>query len=275
MIRHMLRRLGLLLLLTVPVVVPLAAQENEGIDPEALIERILAVYHEQRAMVSDVTFDATYIEGKMEDKEGFVEKERFDKKIYLKYLPDTALYHEDFLAYYKDGELQEDKELQKAAQERIEKKEKRKAYDISYPMLKPFFPDQRQFYDIRYDGVAAEVIEDQVCHKFTVTAKEKLEGLIEGSYYFEAESFHLLRVDFKPAKLVKKMMFKLNQLDMSLLYGETADGVWLPQRFEVNGKGKAALFIGVSFAGREYYRNPIINSNLPDSLFQKEAADDE
>lgn len=268
--RHIQARLWFFLLLLVAAW-PAAAQDNGGIDPEALIERILAVAQEQRALVTDVTFDATYIEGKMEDKEGFVEKERFDKKIYIKYLPDTAWYHEEYLAYFKDGELQDEKDLQKAADERIEKKEKRKAYDISYPMLKPFLADQRQFYDIRYDGVAAEVIEGQVCHKFSVIAKEKLEGMIEGSFYFEAESFHLLRVDFKPAKLVKKTMFKLNQLDMSLLYGETPDGIWLPQRFEVNGKGKAALFIGVSFAGREYYRNAVLNSGLPDSLFQKEA----
>lgn len=274
MIRYRRPLLLLLLLLAVLTVGTAPAQENEGIDPEALIERILAIYHDQQARVTDVTFDATFIEGKMEDKEGFVEKERFDKKIYLKYPPDTAWYHEEYLSYSKEGELQDEKELKKAAEERIEKKEKRKAYDISYPMLKPFFADQRQFYDVKYDGVAAEVIEDQVCHKFTVTAKEKLEGMIEGSYYFEAESFHLLRVDFKPAKLVKKTMFKLNQLDMSLLYGETPDGIWLPQRFEVYGKGKAALFIGVSFAGREYYRNAVINSGLPDSLFQKETGDE-
>jgi hypothetical protein len=271
MIRHTLPRLWITLLLLAVFGWPASAQDNGGIDPEALIERILMIHSEQQATVSDVTFDATYIEGKMEDKKGFVESERFDKKIYIKYLPDTAWYHEEFLAYFKDGERQEEKELQKAAAERIEKKEKRKAYDISYPMLKPFFADQRQFYDIRYDGMAAEVIEDQVCHKFTVTAREKLEGMIEGVYYFEAESFHLLRVDFRPAKLVKKTMFKLNQLDMSMLYGQTLDGLWLPQRFEVNGKGKAALFIGVSFAGREYYRNAVVNSDLPDSLFQKEA----
>ena len=271
MIRYRLLLLLFLLTLGAIAVGTAPAQENDGIDPEALIERILAVYHEQRASLEDVTFDATFIEGKMEDKEGFVEKERFDKKIYIKYLADTAWYHEEYLAYVKEGEVQEEKDLRKAAKERLEKKEKRKAYDISYPMLKPFFADERQFYDIRYDGVAAEVIEDQVCHKFIVTAKEKLEGMIEGSFFFEAESFHLLRVDFKPAKLVKKTMFKLNQLDMSLLYGETVDGLWLPQRFEVNGKGKAALFIGVSFAGREYYRNAVINSGLPDSLFQTEA----
>ena len=142
-------------------------------------------------------------------------------------------------------------------------------------MLKPFFPEMRQHYDITYDGVANEIIDDQVCHKFTVEAKEDLEDLIEGTYYFEAESFHLLRVDFSPAKLVKKTMFKLNRLDMSLLYSETPDGFWLPMRFEIEGKGKAALFIGVSFAAREYYRSPTINSGLEDSLFVEEEFSDE
>jgi len=274
MMRYTIRIATVALMLAVcpRLVAPLA---NDGIDPEALIERILAVDEEQRAQLQDVTFEATLVEGKIEDKEGFVEEERLEKTIYLKYFPDTVWYHEEFNAYYKDGELQEEKELAKAAKDRREKKKKRKAYDMSYPMLKPFFPDERQLYNITYDGVANEIIDDQVCHKFTVEAKEDLEGMIEGSYYFEAESFHLVRVDFKPAKLVKKTMFKLNQLDMSLLHTETADGFWVPQRFEIEGKGKAALFIGVSFAAREFYRNPAFNTGLPDSLFVAEEESDE
>lgn len=274
MMRYTVRTLAIvLMLIAVPKLVsPLA---NDGIDPEALIERILAVYYEQYNQVHDLTLEATLVEGKIEDKEGFVEKERLEKIIYIKYLPDTSWYHEKFTEYYKDGELQDEKELEKAAKDRREKKKKRKAFDISYPMLKPFYPEERQLYDITYDGVANEIIDEQVCHKFTVEAKEELEGLIEGSYYFEAESFHLLRVDFSPAKLVKKTMFKLNQLDMSLQYSETPDGYWLPQRFEIEGKGKAAFLIGVSFAARSYYHNPVINSGLADSLFFEEESDDD
>ena len=92
-----------------------------------MIERILAVYHEQHDQVNDITFEATLVEGKIEDKEGFVEKERLEKTIYIKYLPDTAWYHEEFTAYHKDGELKDEKDLEKAAKDRREKKEKRKA----------------------------------------------------------------------------------------------------------------------------------------------------
>jgi hypothetical protein len=63
-------------------------------------------------------------------------------------------------------------------------------------------------------------------------------------------------------------MFKLNELNMSLTYEPTIEGFWLPRQFEIVGKGKAALLIGVSFAGREYYRNPIVNSPIADSLFE-------
>ena len=98
MTRYMVRMLAIaLMLIAVPTLVrPLA---NDGIDPEALIERILAVYHEQRVQINDITIDATLVEGKIEDKTGFVEEERLEKTIYIKYLEETAWYQEEFTAY--------------------------------------------------------------------------------------------------------------------------------------------------------------------------------
>ena len=246
----------------------LAFQNNVGIDPDALIERILMVEAEQYNAIDDVTFDVTSMEGEMKDNEGFVEKERFDKKIYLKHLPDTVLYYEEYLAYYKDGEQKEEKDLRKAEKDRREKRKKRKAMDISYRMVTPFMPEHRDQYEIKYLGVSAEPIEGYLSHTFQVTAKEEAEGLINGTFYFDAESFHLVRVDFSPAKLVKKTMFKLKSLAMSMICEPTPDGYWFPSTFEIEGKGKAAFFIGVSFAGREYYRNPTINSSVDQSLFE-------
>ena len=156
----------------------------------------------------------------------------------------------------------------KEAADRIEKRQKRKARDISHPMVRPFYKERRPLYDISYQGVAEERIDDRVCHHFRVTAKQPADSLINGDYYFEAETFHLVRVDFSPSKLVKKLMFKLNELNMSLLYGPDTEGYWLPRQFDVQGKGKAAFFIGVNFAGTEYYRNPVVNSGLDDSIFE-------
>jgi len=241
---------------------------SNGIDPEALIERILAVDQQQTDQIRDVLFDAEYVERENKGDEGFKEKIRFVKKVYVKYLEDTAWFHEEYLEYYKDGELKSQKDLLNEAKDRKEKKEKRKGRDISYPILSPFQPEHREFYDIEYLGVAENKIENWVCHQFRVTALEKDDALINGEYYFEAESFHLVRADFSPAKLVKKMMFKLKELDLSIIYGPSDEGYWLPQQFDVRGKGKAAFFFGVNFAGTEYYRNPVVNGGVDASLFE-------
>ena len=96
-------------------------------------------------------------------------------------------------------------------------------------MLKPFYPQMRELYDIRYEGVAEEKIAGRVCHHFRIDAREEVDTLINGDYYFEAGEFQLVQVDFEPAKLVKKTMFRLKELNMSILYGPTARGIWLPE----------------------------------------------
>jgi hypothetical protein len=244
------------------------AQDQSGIDPEALIERVLAVDRGQREQLRDVTFDAEYIEREDRGGEGIKEKVRFDKKVYIKYAGNTGRFAEEYLAYYKEGELQDEENLQKEARDRIENKQKRHARDISFPMLRPFYPEYRPLYDIRYRGVADERIDNLVCHRFTVTARQPSDTLINGDYYFEAENFHLVRVDFAPARLARSVMFKMNRLDMSVRYGPSTDGLWLPRQFDIRGKGKAMFFIGVDFAGTEYYRNAEINTNLNDSIFE-------
>jgi hypothetical protein len=245
-----------------------AAQNENGIDPDALIERIMAVDQQQRSQVRDVTLDAEYVEREDKGKDGVKEKVRFLKKVYVKYLQDTTWYHEEYLEYYKEGELQEPEKMEKQARDRRKKKEKRKGKDISYPMLKVFYPGQRELYDIEYFGVADERIEDHVCHLFRVTAKEKSDTLINGDFYFEAEGFHLVRADFSPSKLVRKIPFKLTEMNMSIVYAPTLEGYWLPRQFDIQGKGKAIFFFGVKFAGTEYYRNPVVNSGLEASLFE-------
>ena len=102
----------------------------------------------------------------------------------------------------------------------------------------------------------------------TPAAKVEADSLIDGDYYFEAEYYNLVRVDFSPSKLVKKTMFKLKELNMTIIYSPGPEGYWLPSRFEVEGKGKAALFFGVNFNGTEWFRNPEINRGLKDSIFE-------
>lgn len=244
-----------------------SSQPDEGIDPEALIERILMVDLSQRQRISDIVFDAEYIEGEEKDGE-FQEKVRFVKKIYLKCLADTNLYHEEYLEYYKDGELKSEKDLLSEARDRTEKKRKRNTKDISFSMLEPFSEEYRPLYDIVYRGVVDDVVDGYICHHFQVTAREEVDSLINGDFYFEPEAFNLVRVDFSPAKLVKKTMFRLKEMSMSIRYGPTPEGFWLPRQFDIEGKGKAMFFIGVNFAGTEYYRNPIVNAGVDDEIFE-------
>lgn len=252
---------------------PARAQQDSGIDPEALIERILSVHDRAMERLEDVTFDAEYLE--LEEKDGdYVEKLRIVKRVYIMFVDDTALYKEEFLELYKDGELKSENDLANEYKDRMEKKEKRKGRDISYPMLRPFYPERRSLYEIRYEGITNDRIDGHVCHHFRVDAREEVDTLLNGDYFFEAGAFHLVRVEFSPARLVKKTMFRMKELNMAISYGPTTDDIWLPKQFDVQGKGKAALFFGVDFAGTEYYRNPRVNEGLEQSFFTEEKSDD-
>jgi hypothetical protein len=245
-------------------------EDGSGVDAEVLIRRILAVDSAQRAEMRDVTFDAVYVERDNNDEAGPRDKVRIVKKVYLRFDPDTTLFHETYLQLFKDGVLRDESDLRSEEKTRREDKAKRKGRDIAYPFLRPFRPEMQDFYAVSYRGIEDDLEDLGPCHHFRVTATEESDSLINGDYYFEAATFHLARVDFSPARLVKKTMFRLKELRLSLVCGPVEKDIWLPRRFEVSGKGKAALFFGVDFAGTEYYRNPIINSGLSDSLFAGE-----
>ncbi len=244
------------------------SSQTDAIDAGALIESILYIDEQQAEQIKDLVLDAEYIEGEMNDRGEFEQKVRILKKIYIKYLPDTALMYERYLKLYKEGKLQDEETTQKEARERLEKKRKRKSQDISWSLLTPFREGNRDLYDIVYVGVPDEKIEGKSCHYFRVTAIEKDPRLINGDYYFDAESLHLVRVDFSPSKLASNLMFKMKQLDMSIIFAPNPDGYWLPKQFDISGRGKAMFLIGVKFAGTEYYSNGQINSGVDDSLFE-------
>jgi hypothetical protein len=251
-----------------------SAQEAPGIDPEALIARIVATDTLWRATVHDVVFDAEYIEGKKNDKGEFEESARLMKRVTIKYLPDTAWYHEQILEFYKEAALQSPEDRDKEAAERAEKKRRRNAKDISYRMVSPFLPASRKDYTISYEGMEREQIDGYTCHHFRVSSNEIREDRFNGDYYFDIETFNLVQVDFSPAELVHRTMFKMKEMRMSIRYAPTPDGVWLPKRFEISGKGKAMFFIGVRFSGTEHYRNPVVNNGVNDELFMSKAEKD-
>ena len=81
---------------------------------EAFIQNVLMAESWRRSRVRDVIFDAEQI---IKDDKG-KEKARFKKKIYMKFLPDTTLFKEEYLEYYKEGKLQSQKEMEKEVKKR-------------------------------------------------------------------------------------------------------------------------------------------------------------
>ena len=135
-------------------------------------------------------------------------------------------------------------------------------------MIEPFYPENRDLYEITYAGIEKDNIEGYTCYHFKVIALEKDEQLINGDFYFDTETFNPVKIDFSPAKLVNKMMFKMNEMNMSVTYGPADNFYWLPIRFDITGKGKAMFLIGVKFSGTEYYHNPVINDPDAEQYFE-------
>ena len=241
---------------------------SQQLDKMQLVKKILEVEKTQKALVQDLTLDALFIEGKKEKDGRIKEKTRFMKKVFLKFLPDTTLMHEEYLEYLKKGKPQKEKDMLKEVTDRTEKKKKRKAKDISYSMYIPFYPENETIYDYELTGVHPELIEGHVCYALKLNALEETDSLINGTYYIDTTTFSFVRIDFAPAKLVKKMMFKLYKLNMTILFDKTEGGLNYPKQFTIDGKGKAALFIGVNFYVTEKYSNPVFNSGLDDKIFE-------
>lgn len=246
------------------------AQNDTALESDAIIQKILAVEAKQRSEIQTLTFDAEYIEKESNGQGGYEEKVKLEKKIRIKYLPDTIWYNEEYIRYFKSGEVRPAEECDEIAAERKDKKKRRGSRDISWPMLLPFKPASRGAYDISYVGVDDTAVFNFMCHHFKVTSTTEDEDKINGDYYFDAASFQLIRADFTPAKLSANLLFKLDKLQMSVSYAPNPEGHWLPQQFEINGKGKAAFFIDVDWQGTEYFHNPQVNTGISDELFKSD-----
>ncbi|MEA2031670.1 MAG: hypothetical protein U9N55_08785 [candidate division Zixibacteria bacterium] len=244
-----------------------ARQPAVGIDPKALIEQIVSVAKRQREQIKDVVFETEFFSGENDNNTSQVES-RFVKKVYLKFFDDTTWFHQEYLEYYKNGKLQSPEKRDKKAAEIIKKNHKRQAGDISRSVLLPFYPELKKNYDITYDGVTEDKIDGYICHKFTVHSKVEEQSYINGDFFFEAETFHLVRVDFTPTKLTQSLSYSLRTLDISIRYDSSPDGFWFPRQIDIKGKGKTSFLFGVEFATTEYLRNPKINTNLSNELFE-------
>lgn len=231
---------------------------------ELFIHNVLQVESWQRTRLHDVVFDVEQI---IRDDKG-KEKARFIKKVYMKFLPDTTLFKEEYLEYYKEGKLQSRKEMEKEVKKRRERNKKSKARNISSRLLEPFTEEYRDKYEIEFEISSGSFRKGSECQHFTVKSKIEEPEYINGDYYFDVRTFRPVYISFSPAKLLKKTGFKLNELKISISYGFINSNYWLPRKTDVQGKGKAAFLFGVSFFSTEYYNNPIVNSDLDDKIFK-------
>ena len=236
------------------------SQQEAAIDADAIIQKIVEVEARQRAEVRDVIFDAEYVEMEKDDNGKLTEKMRLEKTVTLKFMNDSVYYDETYDAYYKYGELMSEDDLVKIAREKTEEKNKIGSRDISYRILSPFYDRNKQDYSITYLGVHDSTVSDFLCHKFKVESLTNDDESINGEYYFDADSFQLVKVNFAPAVKREYLFFKMNKLEMSMMCAPNSDGYWFPTQFDITGQGEAWFFYGVSWAGTEYFRNPRVNT---------------
>ena len=100
-----------------------------------------------------------------------------------------------------------------------------------------------------------------------VKAKEPSDTLIDGDYFFDTESLHLVHATYSPSKLVNRAMFKMSEMQMGLTYLPTEAGIWVPTEFTFRMKAKAMWVINVPTVTREIYNEPIVNGGVDDSVF--------
>jgi len=237
--------------------------------PEGLIDSILSAGQRQADILNDMVFDATLTQKKLDGDGELKEIKEYKKRIYARKYDDGWRVYEEFLEYIKDGEVQSAEVLAEEAEKKRQEKEKRGNRDLTFELTEPFKMLYTGLYNLRWRGVSDEKIGGYECYIIDIEAREESDSLINATYFVDTATYHIVRADFQPAKLAKGLMFKMKEFDMSMHYEPYDDDIWLPRRFHITGKGKAALFINVSFEIEELYTDPVINSGLDDSMFDK------
>ncbi len=253
----------------------LGRAESTAMSVGGLIDSVLAVRQRQIEAVEDMAFDAVFYERRTDGNGNITEEKRYDKKIFVKNINDSFHIHQQYRSYYLDGVQQPREDLIAQVEKKQEERRKRGGRDFNYDMTIPLRMLYTGMYDVSYKGIAEEKIEGYTCYKLSADAREENDTLMNCLYYVDTASYNLVRIDFSPAKLTKKLMFKLSRLDMTIYYSQYDRAIWIPRRFELNGKGKAAFFVNVYFQSEETYTNPAVNSGLDDAIFENRVSVEE
>jgi len=262
----------LALILLCITVLPLPAKSQSKSNTEALlsriVERLLASEARQSEKISDVKMDSELIERRLKGNGEVKEEKRFIKEIYFHKIPDSTRkmeVYERYLAYYKDGERQSADELADIVKEKIKKLKKGRGDDKARLVTDVFLPQNAEFYSLSYGGIVDSAVDNYTCYIIKVRAKENKEDLkerINAEFYIDTVSARPVFVTFRPARFKGNMMFKFKKLEMSLEFKEFQPDVWMPVRFHLRGKAKAALFFGVDFEADEIFSNPQFNTGV-------------
>ena len=245
-----------------------ASADEKAISVGGLIDSVLAARQRQLDAVDDMSFDAVFYERRTDGDGNITEEKKYDKKIFVKKINDSFHIHQQYRSFYLDGVRRPREELIAEVDKKQEERKKRGGRDFTYDMTVPLQMLYTGMYDISYKGITKEKVEGYTCYMLRADAREENDTLINCTYYIDTTSYNLVRVDFSPAKLTKKLIFKLKQLDMTINYTKYESSIWIPRRFELHGQGKAAFFVNVYFQSEETYTNPAINSGLDDSIFE-------
>ncbi len=254
-----------------------SGEQSSTTDPvlAGIIERLLASETRQAEQISDVTLDSELFERRLKGSGETKEEKRYLKEVYFHKVPDSARkmeVYERYLEFYKDGEKQSDKDLRKAVESKLEKLKKGRGDDKARLLTDVFLPENAEFYSIFYEGIVDSAVDNYTCYYIKVRAKANKEDLkerINAEFYIDTASARPVFVSFRPAKFNSNMMFKFKQLEMSLKFKEYKKDVWLPLRFYLRGKAKAALFFSVDFEADETFSNPRFNTGAKGIVFSE------
>jgi len=238
-----------------------SAQQTIGIN-----DVVRGVYERDstfRAEVTDLTMSSVSFVRKLNGDGGVKEEKKFIKKYYFK----DGLFKTEFLEYYKDGELQNEKELAKAVKEAKERRAKGRNRDASVNPLEVFSPATRD--DYIYNLVGIETMNGYPCYHVTAACGMEDENMLEGDFWIDTTGFNPVLARFHPSKLPGP----IKQMDFEMAYEPVVDGWWLPVSLKMRGRGKVMVFIKFNFSLEETYTDHTINSGLSDAFFQE--TDDE
>ncbi len=242
-----------------------AAYSQDSLDVDQIISGAVRQDSITRAEVGAWEMQAVSYVRKLGGDEEVKEEKKFLKTYYFKDSLFKAVFHE----YYRDGELQSQKELDKQIGEAAERRKKGRNRDASVNPMEPFYPENRGKYIFTLAG--KELTHGCIAYHIVAEALEENQNLFEGDFWFEINHLNLLHAEFRPAK----MPSKIKMLEMVKDYAPVEAGYWLPVGFRLHGKGQVLLFIKFNFAVEERYSKWEIKLDLPDTFFEETSDGDQ